>query len=320
MGNYSFVFSSRWLRYIALALLAVCACLLLANWQNHRRQQRDAQIATIQANYNSAPVPLKEVLPDRDTALAPTKEWTKVSAHGHYDPSHTVLARNRSLGGQPGFYVVVPFDVDGGGQIAVVRGWVAVPNAESQPKLDELPAPPDGDATVAMWLRPAQDGSKDDNPAGSIKAIDPHRIDGMDQAYTGVYGEMAAEDPTASPDKGHVELQPLPKPDTDPGSHLSYTMQWIAFGVMILIAVVVGMRRERRARSEDRALADAREDERVDEGYMLVDKDALVSGARISGDESRYGNGAGAAYRAPRGHKRPRYEDEEDDQLDDQGL
>ncbi|WAL40825.1 SURF1 family protein [Brevibacterium sp. BRM-1] len=313
-GDYSFILSSRWLRYIALAVLAACACGLLANWQNHRREERDAQIATIETHYEGSPVPLNQALATRDDTLRADQEWTKVSGHGRYDTAHTVLARNRSLGGQVGFYVVVPFDLERGGQIAVVRGWVPVPSDSPQPELDSLPQPPQGQTTVTMWLRPAQDGAKDDNPPGSIKAIDPARIPGMDEPYAHVYGEMAAEEPA-----GQDGLQPLPKPNTDPGSHLSYTMQWIAFGIMILVAVLIGARRERSARAEDRARADARESAEADEGFVLVDKDALASGARL-GDESRYGGGAETAYRPRRGIKRPHWEDEEDEGLDDQGV
>lgn len=305
---------SRWIRYSALALLAVVACVLLANWQNHRREDRDAQIAVIKDHYSGAPVPLAQVLPQRTEALDGQAEWTKVDVRGHYDTAHTVLARNRSQDGQPGFYVVVPFVLESGAQIAVVRGWTPVPNDSPQPALSDLPAPPSGTITVTGWLRPTQDGSKDNNPSGSIKAIDPRQIPGMDAAYTGAYVELQAENGAAA-----TGISALPEPSTDPGSHLSYTFQWLAFGVMIIIAVVIGLRRERRAEAEARLLAADRRAEAQPQ-FVVVDKEALASGAKIDAIASRYGHGNDVAYRPRSAPARPKNEDEEDSALDEQGL
>src|SRR5699024_11254363 len=39
-------------------------------------------------------------------------------------------------------------------------------------------------------------------------------------------------------------------PELDPGNHLSYMLQWFAFGIMIIIAVGISARRERKAAAE----------------------------------------------------------------------
>lgn len=292
-GGYRFVLSARWLRYIALALVAAVACGFLASWQDNRRAARDAEIERIEANYHGAARPLAEVLPDRTAALPVDAEWAKVTATGTYDTGATVLARNRSLQNQAGFYVVVPLALDSGGTIAVVRGWVPTTSEGSAPDPAAIPAPPTGEVDVEMWLRPRQDGSGDSNPPGLIRAIDPAVIPGMDSPVTEAYGQLSTEHPAPAGD----ELTPLPPPSTDPGSHLSYTFQWIVFGIMILFGVVYAARREKRA------LDAARGEESADAApteYVVVDKAALTRGPRTgpTGAGGRYGGGRSTPPRA----------------------
>lgn len=332
-GSYSFLLTPRWLTYIAVAILAALVCGVLSNWQNHRREQRDAEIARIEANYAGPTTALTALVPDTDSPLHEDDEWKRVSLTGTYDTEDTVLARNRTNAGSAGYYVVVPFEVTSGDaagtSIAVARGWIPTDSEGGTPAPDTIPAPPDGTTTVSLWVRPAQDGSKDDNPEGLIRAIDPTRIPGLADGYQHVYGELEAEDPAPA-----AALTPLPAPDTSPGSHLSYTFQWIVFGIMILGGVALAARRENRARVEEAA----REEARIAAGgetpvqeYVVVDKAALGRGVgtkagryggtsparvqRVASDASGEHSGRSAQDRA-RGRRKASYD--EDAFLDEQ--
>ncbi len=272
MSRYSFLFSARWLKYIAMAIIVIIACVFLALWQKDRRDQREQEIATITANYSADPVDVSSVLPNPTSALATTEEWTQVELTGHYSDEDTVLARNRTVGDTPGFYVVTPFELTGGSTIAVVRGFTA--------EQDSVPPAPQGEQTVVAHLRPAQDGSEDENPQGLIRAIDPARIPGMDDGYSNVYVEASPEETGGAPEEG---LTPLPMPELDPGNHLSYMLQWFAFGIMIIIAVVISARRERKAAAEAVGRGEAGSE------MVVIDKAALDAGAKISQPGSRYG-------------------------------
>ncbi|WP_062242600.1 SURF1 family cytochrome oxidase biogenesis protein [Brevibacterium epidermidis] len=272
MSRYSFLFSARWLKYIAMAIIVIIACVFLALWQKDRRDQREQEIATITANFSADPVDISSVLPNPNSTLETTDEWTQVKLTGQYSDQDTVLARNRTVGDTPGFYVVTPFELTGGATIAVVRGFTA--------EQDAVPEAPQGEQTVVAHLRPAQDGSEDDNPKGLIRAIDPARIPGMDDAYSNVYVEASPAETGGSPEEG---LTPLPMPELDPGNHLSYMLQWFAFGIMIIIAVVISARRERKAAAEAVEHSDPNSE------MVVIDKAALDAGAKISQPGSRYG-------------------------------
>ncbi|TGD10143.1 SURF1 family protein [Brevibacterium sp. S111] len=273
MSRYSFLFTARWLKYIAMAIIVIIACVFLALWQKDRRDQREQEIATITANHSADPVALESVLPTPGSTLATTEEWTQVEMRGTFSDDGTVLARNRTVEDTPGFYVVTPFELDDGTRIAVVRGFTS--------EKDSVPAAPRGEQTVVAHLRPAQDGADDDNPQGMIKAIDPARIPGMDDAYSHVYGEASSVGTGGDVEDG---LTPLPMPELDPGNHLSYMLQWFAFGIMIIIAVAISARRERRAAAE----ADERRGDSSSE-FVVIDKAALDAGAKVSQPGSRYG-------------------------------
>ena len=272
MSRYSFLFTARWLKYIAMAIVVVIACVFLALWQKDRRDQREQEIDTITANYSADPVDIDTVLDGTDATLAKTDEWTQVSLTGQFSDEDTVLARNRVVDDKPGFYVVTPFTTTDGATIAVVRGFTA--------EEASVPPAPKGEQTIVAHLRPAQDGSDDDNPEGMIVAIDPARIPGMDGAYSHVYAEISTESSSSAAEEG---LTPLPMPELDPGNHLSYMLQWFAFGIMIIIAVTISARRERKAAAE----AGPRGGE--DSEYVVIDKAALDAGAKVSQPGSRYG-------------------------------
>ena len=295
MSRYSFLFSARWLKYIAMTILVVIACVFLALWQKDRREQREHEIDTINANYSSTPVDISNILPTASATLDDAHEWRQVSLTGQFQTSDTVFARNRTVNDQAGFYVVVPFELNSGETIAVVRGFTT--------DADQIPPTPTGEQTVNARLRPAQDGSEDKNPTGMIKAIDPARIPGMGSAYENVYAEAVGTG-NGLPDE--AGLAPLPAPDVTPGNHLSYMLQWFAFGIMIIIAVSISARRERRAAAEAAGTSTG------DVEYVVVDKAALGAGAKISQPGSRYGR---HQLRAPSVHGRA--EAEEDELLED---
>jgi cytochrome oxidase assembly protein ShyY1 len=58
--------------------------------------------------------------------------------------------------------------------------------------------------------------------------------------YTGMYGLLASEDPAPA----ESPLRAV-RPVEDEGPHLSYALQWIAFGILAFIGLVWAVRRER---------------------------------------------------------------------------
>ena len=244
----------RWSGYIALAVVFAIACAFLSNWQFTRNEERAHQLQLVEQNYDATPVPLGDVLAPGQS-LPTDAEWRPVEVHGVYLADEQVLVRNRAHGGTSAFEVLVPFRLDDGRVLVVNRGWV--PPGE-QPVPDEVPAPPTGETTVVVRLKPGEPlpASGRTAPEGQVPTIHLPLILAGDAAVEhGAYGILVSEEP--APD---TRPNALPDPSDDPGPHLSYAIQWILFAVMGFVFIWYVIRSERRARreeAEDAADADA---------------------------------------------------------------
>jgi cytochrome oxidase assembly protein ShyY1 len=235
----------RWGAYLALTLVFAVACGLLSWWQWARRAEAVTEIQRVERNYDAEPRPIDEVLPELE-AWADDDEWTPVVIRGEYLPDEQVLVRNRVRNGRPGFEQLVPVRLDDGTVFLVDRGWLPLGDgADAVP--DAIPQPPAGEVEVVARLRAAEPALPGRTaPDGQAASIDVATILGdVDAAgYTGAYGLVASEDPAA-------EDMPAaaPRPEEDEGPHLSYALQWIAFGVLAFVGLFWAWRRERRIAS-----------------------------------------------------------------------
>jgi cytochrome oxidase assembly protein ShyY1 len=240
---------------VLLAVVLAVVCSLLGRWQWNRHVTRDAAIAVIENSYGAAPVPITELLATPSAPLAGADVWRPVTVVGRYEPGATALLRNRPINGQPGFQVLVPFVVTGDRRdapaspvdhpavLVVDRGWVPAGSSDNHP--GAVPAPPTGTLEITVRLRADEPASPRDAPAGQVQAISVDQVlaaGGLvprSHAAYGAYGVLASEG-FASPTGVGV----LPKPDVDPGSHLSYAFQWWTFALGSLIGFSVLARRE----------------------------------------------------------------------------
>jgi cytochrome oxidase assembly protein ShyY1 len=247
-------------RAVGLVLLAVVlatACTFLGRWQWNRHVARDAAIRLVEANYDSTPVALTDLLPRTDATLDPDDVWRQVTVEGRYDADATVLLRNRPVNSQPGFHVLVPLvltSAEGSDPVVLIvdRGWVAW-DADASGEVD-VPAPPSGEVAVTVRMRRDEPASDRSAPAGQVQAIHVDQVlaaGGIDETVTSyaAYGAVVAEQPAAA-----TALGRLPAPSTDPGSHLSYAFQWWTFALGALVGFTWMARRELR---DGRALAEA---------------------------------------------------------------
>jgi cytochrome oxidase assembly protein ShyY1 len=267
----------RWGAYLALTVVFAVTCGLLSWWQWARRAETAAENHRIEQNYDAAPVAIDELLPRLD-AWSDDDEWARVELVGEYLVDDALLVRNRVLGGTPGFEQLVPFRQGDGTIVVVDRGWLPLGNGtDALP--DAIPAPPEGEVTVVVRLREAEPELPGRTaPAGQIASIDVATIvaDLGGDGYTGAYGLVASEDPAAA-----VMPASAPRPEEDEGMHLSYALQWIAFGVLAFVGLFWAWRRERRIAAlplEEQAAARAPKRSHEDADV----EDAILDGTRAA--------------------------------------
>lgn len=287
---YRFLFSSKWLGYLLLAAIFATACVFLGRWQMDRRAETLAEINRVVSNYSAEPIPFAAAK-DQFNQLDPAKEWSQVKLKGSYDVDGQRIVRNRPLNGQPGYEVVVPFRLVSGETVIIDRGWLPIGN-KNPGSPDAVPVPPSGEVTAVVRLKPGEPELQRGAPAGQLASIDLSTYAAQlgYPVLTGAYGQLASETPPA------VEMPvPFPKPSTDEGTHLSYSLQWFAFGVLMFVGFGYAARQQAR-----NAAIDAEEDDDADTLHA-----AVTTRRRPP---------------APRKRKKATAEEEEDALLDAQGY
>lgn len=241
MKTYRFLFSSKWLGYFTVVVIVALACVALGNWQMNRRNAVVENITKIHANYSGSPIAYADAAGNFET-LDMSKEWTQVRMTGTYRSEDQRIVRNRPLNGGPGYEVLVPFTLENGDTVIIDRGWLPI-GYEVPGYPDTVPQPESGEITVVARLKPPEPQLDRGAPTGQLASIDLNTY-AAELPYpikTGAYGQLATETPAAA-----ANPVAFPAPSIDEGSHLSYSLQWIAFGVLAFVGFGYAARMQHR--------------------------------------------------------------------------
>jgi len=278
--QWRFAFSPRWLGYLGVAIVFAVVCVLLANWQLARREEKETEIALVAENFDATPVDVQEALPELDH-WRHDLEWLPVTLTGRYLIDEQTLVRNRPHNGQPGFDVLTPLQLESGDVFIVDRGWLPTGSAQDEP--DAVPRPPAGEVTVVARLKegePAIPGRG--APDGQIATVQLDELQDRIGAptYTGAYGLLDSETPAPQDPPPLAVAKPVP----DEGPHLSYAFQWFVFGILGFAFLGYAIRQEYRHRNADdpaeRARAAERERKRAARRTDADIEDEIIDAAR----------------------------------------
>ena len=206
-----------------LMLVTVTGCLALAAWQLQRAADKRATGDAIAAWWDAAPTPVEGVADWRSL------EFRHVTVRGVLEHDRAFHLGDRVRGGRRGIDVITPLRLERGDtRLLVNRGWLAAAAPESGEQPVELtghiaivqpPAirlgpgiSPESDAWHAdwAWLDLETFRARSGEPALPVVL----RLDGGSEAA------LAAN---------------WPKPKSDPGMHIGYAIQWLAFAVIALV-------------------------------------------------------------------------------------
>ena len=146
-----FLLTPRWIGFFLAVLALAVVCVLMGDWQWHKREVRQAANAQVERHLAADPVPLDDAAPATER-VRQEQEWTQVRVEGRYDPTSQVTVKFRTRDGRPGADVVTPLLLDDGTAVLVDRGWVGTANTSAAP--DDVPPPPTGQVELEGWLRP----------------------------------------------------------------------------------------------------------------------------------------------------------------------
>lgn len=278
-----------WLALTLVVFAFAASCFtLLAPWQFDRHAGRSDRNSALQESLAAEPRPLAEVLPG-GSAPSQRTEWDQVVTTGTYLPDDEVVARLRTVQGEPAFEVLTPLRATDGTVILVNRGYVR-PNERT-----DVPAyapPPSGQVQLVSRVRMDEtdpkhrDAFADDSTGGRLHS---YSID----------SDVVARATNLDVRPGYFQLvdnqpgvlAPLPLPQLASGPFLSYALQWIAFGVMAILgwlyftlrelkpggALTTERESKQRRKSVAQILAEDEQEDQHDSGPPATDNTALAN-------------------------------------------
>ena len=231
----------RWTDWLFTALMLVLAgtCLFLGQWQMQRLGEKEALIATVDARLDAEPVP-----------VPPAGEWNgldmdawnfqPVSLAGTYRYTQTLtvftaLADARGRYSGPGYWVVTPFELAGGGTVFVNRGFIPEQYQEAA-VMGDLHGDDPGIVTIIGLFRPGEEPGfmvPEPNMSARIEWVrNPERMAAMvDPALAPVapfYVDLLAGAPGDLPQGGETVV-------SFPNNHFGYALTWYGFAIVAVV-------------------------------------------------------------------------------------
>jgi len=210
-----------------VAVLIAALCGRLGVWQLHRLHQRRARNAEVAAARALPPIDLPAAGLPADSLIE-----RRVRARGVYDWAHEHVWHARTYEGAPGVTLVTPLRLQDGSWLLIDRGWAPSPDAY------HVDAPHFREADTAAIEGLAEPAPRDRGDA------DPRRLaDSLGGAVLPVVVQLL---PGGGKAPLPVGLIRWPAPELDEGPHLSYTIQWFSFAVIILVGTFFLLRKQAR--------------------------------------------------------------------------
>jgi surfeit locus 1 family protein len=240
---------SDWL-FTALMLALAAVCLWLGTWQMHRLAEKEALIAAVDARLTAAPIP---VPPKQEWAGldAETLLYQPVQLTGAYRYTQTVtvftsLSDPKGQYSGPGYWVVTPFELVGGGTVFVNRGFVPQQYQETA-ALGDLHGDDPGTVTVSGILRAPELAGMMTPEADMSNRIewvrDPQRLAKMvDPALAPIapfYVDLPAGAAGDLPQGGETVV-------SFPNNHFGYALTWYGFAVVAVVMLGFWLARQAR--------------------------------------------------------------------------
>jgi surfeit locus 1 family protein len=215
-----------------MTLLTLAAVLLfvgLGRWQWHRAQHTQA----LAADFDAGGQTLAE-LGTRSTSEWP--RYARLRLQGSYDGEHQFLLDNMSHYGQPGFEVLTPLRLADGRSVIVNRGWLPLTASRSQlpdvqfnapapqsasGRLDELPV-----AGIALGHVP---------PAAGAQWPKLTSFPTMADLSAALGQPLQSRQLLLDPGQPAGFVRDWHPAGLGPARHLSYAIQWWAFGALALV-------------------------------------------------------------------------------------
>jgi surfeit locus 1 family protein len=143
------IFSPHWWLLLAAAFSMSALTVSLGFWQLNRAEFKEAAYAKQQAQAALPPVTNTDLIEGMKEAQGLQRQ---VHAEGEWLAQWTIFLNNRTMQGQPGFWVLTPLKLTSGGVVLVQRGWAPRDRTLSD-KLPPIQTPSGNVRVRGRWVQ-----------------------------------------------------------------------------------------------------------------------------------------------------------------------
>lgn len=237
--------------FIALMLALMVLFVTLGIWQVERLSEKERLIADVAERMDLPPTPLP---PASEWARLDPEAWNfrPVQLTGTWLPERTVrvftsLADQNGRYGGPGYWIVTPLQLSGGGSVFVNRGFVPQDSAEAFATGGTVDA---GLVSLVGIARTSEEVGSFTPQADSSKRIEWVRNTARLAALAGdvqqpvapIYVDLPALGQGALPQGGETVV-------SFPNNHLGYAITWFGFAVLVPFLLFFWVRRQKQPRA-----------------------------------------------------------------------
>lgn len=305
MSRYAFALKPKWILGHVIAVAFVVVAINMAFWQISRLHDRQAYNERVAANMAAPAAPLEGMLgASSGFDDVPDVLFRHATATGHYlVDQEMVITGQADDEGVPGVWIVTPLRLDDGRVVLVNRGWLPSTGTITAPPADA--APPSGRVTVSGLISETQTKIAGESPETTnahqqaFLRIDVARIQKQfPEKLVPAFLQRTAQRPA---DPGPVVPESLAVPRLSNGPHLSYTMQWFVFALVVVIGYPFLLWLIARDRGRERRRGgDATRDDLPPGAFIDADGVIDLTGVDRSGDRiDRPGTGTDADVGVP---------------------
>jgi surfeit locus 1 family protein len=225
------IFSPHWWLLLIAAFSMSALTLSLGFWQLHRAEFKEAEFAKQQAQAALPPVTNNDLIQgmNEDQGLQ-----RQVHAEGEWLAQWTVFLDNRTMQGQPGFWVLTPLKLKSGDVILVQRGWAPRDRTLSD-KLPPVQTPAGQISLQGRWVQPPSrmiELAPSSGQASDSKAFQSLRQNLTIQEFEKDTGlrVLATVMETAPPSDGLLRNWPTILSGSD--KNRAYALQWFVLAAL----------------------------------------------------------------------------------------
>ncbi len=236
-----------------LVIVAVVAMVILGFWQLDRHSQKTEINERINSRLGQPSIDLNGFIFESTSQIATSEyEYRAITVSGNYKQSDSILVRNRSFNGSPGFWFLTPLDLKNGSFAIINRGWIPI---SAEDYMDSKTS----DVEVTGFLRKTesakglQKADPEEKELDSLGRVDLVRYEKqLGYEILPMYIQLTEQNPDQIDNFPRI----LDIPEFKERQHLNYAVQWFIFATIAAVGYPLVIYRNKKNRDKARGQSD----------------------------------------------------------------